>query len=1698
MADGYIGRGPVGSIADILQQVLVNDTVKYKGLWAAETSYAVNDLVYVPPVSLYIVTESHTSGQTFSANIDKTDPYSVRFTVGQTHNISIRYFSGETAIYQDNLYICIEPTPDPTTTTLSDLLPTNTTYWTLVVSSFGRQSADNINITGGTIAVDLLSADFIGSDLIPTTTELYDLGSPTKKWKDLYLAGNTLYLGGATIESDGTSVTITTADGAELSVTSAGIGGTSEIQIQTNIISTTTADTNLQLQTVGNGIIQLGANTNVIGDLSVTGDFSLQGNITIGNQTVDTVTVVADFTSDLIPDSSDTYDLGTSLKRWRDIYSKSINTTGNATVGGNISVTGSITSSLVPNANGTLNLGSSSFKFNNGYFTSVNTAGITSVADLVITLGSAGTAKIDSSNALTLPVGDETDKGSFTAETGQIRFNTTSQQFEGYQGVAWASLGGVRSVDGLTYITPELTPNASDDTLRFVTNNVVRMSLATDSLTVDDTILSVNIDSTEGTTSATTGALQVAGGVGIGENVYVAGNLTVLGDLAIGAEGGSGVNISTDVTIGGNLTVNGTTTTINSTTISVDDKNIELGSTQTPTDASADGGGITLKGDSDKTLVWIDATDSWTSSENVNIASGKAFKIAATNVLTATDIFPTQATINIAANGTDVTIGGSTGTTTIQNENVNLDGTLNVATDFKINTDKFIVLGTTGNTTIEGTLTVNGDIGFNSAFTATELITASNGLTVAGSTTLNEKFFKVTNGTADRFTVESSTGNTSISGTLSVTGTAGFAGITASTGSFTGQITSTLAIGTAPLVVTSTTKVANLNADLLDGYTSSVSDDADTVVVRSATKKIAFTTAGLSGSLTGETVLQSLSNASGTLTLPSATDTLVGKATTDTLTNKTVNLTDNTLSGTVAQFNTALSDGNFATLAGIETLTNKTVDLTNNTLTGTVAQFNTALSDADFATLAGTETLQNKSINLSTNTLTGTIAQFNTALSDADFATLAGVETLTNKNINLVNNTITGTIALFNTALSDADFATLAGTETLTNKTVALAQNSISGSIIEFNAALTNADFATLAGTETLTAKSISLTANTITGSLAEFNTALTDADFATLAGVETLTNKTVNLSNNTLSGTLAQFNTALSDADFTTLTGIETLTNKTLTNPTVNAAEGSLVLPSDDVPAQTANGSVIWDLDNFLLTIGTGTGRKTLVDLDSSQVLTNKTLTSPVITGVSPTITLTGDVTGTGTLTNLGSVSFDTTITANSVTLGTDTTGDYVQSLVQGTGVTITSGTGEGSTPTIAIGQPVETTSNVTFNSAQIGNVDISLNEVMSTSGDLILNSTSGLTKVDDNLTITGNLIVQGTTVTVDSTITSIVDPIIELGGEIVPGPTLDVDALTYTVVSPATIDPTLLVVDDAISPDISTVTTDWVVQGAGIVEFANVTAILGVNGDGNYVVQIDQPGIVVGETYTLIGPTVGVNDGKDRGLRFNWSTGNFARSGFFGFDDSTGYFTFRPIATFNNEVVTGPLGDMQANIFRGNLISDTTTVSTGLTVVGDALIQPGSGKTLTINPVVTGNINNTAIGSTTRSTGAFTTLTANASVTLTATTESNDPITGALVVTGGAGVGGNTYIGGNLDVTGLLSVGGNILFGGALTVPNGGTGVAEFIAKGILYGNGVDPIQVTAASSPSSNANTGYAILTTDIDEIPVWTNEIDGGAF
>lgn len=117
-------------------------------------------------------------------------------------------------------------------------------------------------------------------------------------------------------------------------------------------------------------------------------------------------------------------------------------------------------------------------------------------------------------------------------------------------------------------------------------------------------------------------------------------------------------------TIAGDLVVNGTTTTVNSTTVTVDDINIVLGSVATPTNSTANGGGITVAGgvDGNKTWSWVSSTSSWTSSENIDLAAGKVLKIAGTQVLSATEYTGNSSTATTATNVT----GGAAGSLVYQ------------------------------------------------------------------------------------------------------------------------------------------------------------------------------------------------------------------------------------------------------------------------------------------------------------------------------------------------------------------------------------------------------------------------------------------------------------------------------------------------------------------------------------------------------------------------------------------------------------------------------------------------------------------------------------------------------------------------------------------------------------------------------------------------------------------------------------------------------------------------------------------------------------------------------------------------------------------------------------------------------------------------------------------------------------------------
>jgi hypothetical protein len=174
-----------------------------------------------------------------------------------------------------------------------------------------------------------------------------------------------------------------------------------------------------------------------------------------------------------------------------------------------------------------------------------------------------------------------------------------------------------------------------------------------------------------------------------GTDVEWASNIDIPGTLDVTGA----ATFDNNVIIQGDLTVNGTETIINTQTLDVEDKNIVIGKVASPTDVTADGGGITLKGDTDKTINWVDATDAWTFSEHVNIASGKEYRIAGTKVLDATSLGSAVVSSSLTSVGTigtgvwnGTTIGtayGGTGQTTYSNGELLIgktDGTLAKAT----------------------------------------------------------------------------------------------------------------------------------------------------------------------------------------------------------------------------------------------------------------------------------------------------------------------------------------------------------------------------------------------------------------------------------------------------------------------------------------------------------------------------------------------------------------------------------------------------------------------------------------------------------------------------------------------------------------------------------------------------------------------------------------------------------------------------------------------------------------------------------------------------------------------------------------------------------------------------------------------------------------------------------------------------------
>jgi hypothetical protein len=100
---------------------------------------------------------------------------------------------------------------------------------------------------------------------------------------------------------------------------------TNNIKIDFNTISTTTSDTNIEIRPNGNGNLNIQSNWNITGNLHATGDITFGGDLTLGNDNQDNVSFAADVNSNIIPDVTDTSNLGSASKQWLNVYTSLVN-----------------------------------------------------------------------------------------------------------------------------------------------------------------------------------------------------------------------------------------------------------------------------------------------------------------------------------------------------------------------------------------------------------------------------------------------------------------------------------------------------------------------------------------------------------------------------------------------------------------------------------------------------------------------------------------------------------------------------------------------------------------------------------------------------------------------------------------------------------------------------------------------------------------------------------------------------------------------------------------------------------------------------------------------------------------------------------------------------------------------------------------------------------------------------------------------------------------------------------------------------------------------------------------------------------------------------------------------------------------------------------------------------------------------------
>ena len=324
----------------------------------------------------------------------------------------------------------------------------------LLKANLVRNGVD-LTFRNGASDPDILYVDVnnarIGVNNSAPTTDLHVTGTTrtTTLLVDNQLDVGNLHFTGNTISSDLDTISFVPS-GADPVVYHSRLQ-VDDLEIEGNTISTTNSNATLELRPNGTGTLEVFASTNIDGDLYVSGNINadgnvtIGGNITIGDALTDTIQINAAIKSDLIPETDNTYNLGSSSFRWKELFVNNV-VTDNLTVStldvgdlmfrdNEITTTTGLDLYIDGNGSGGVRLGN--FKITDNVIENVSNNAITQILQT-----GTGYFKIDTTNGFVPPRGTDAQRPSAYAVLGMTRYNTTSKAIEVWDGTAWASPAG--------------------------------------------------------------------------------------------------------------------------------------------------------------------------------------------------------------------------------------------------------------------------------------------------------------------------------------------------------------------------------------------------------------------------------------------------------------------------------------------------------------------------------------------------------------------------------------------------------------------------------------------------------------------------------------------------------------------------------------------------------------------------------------------------------------------------------------------------------------------------------------------------------------------------------------------------------------------------------------------------------------------------------------------------------------------------------------------------------------------------------------------------------------------------------------------------------------------------------------------------------------------------------------------------------